>query len=201
MRLRTRVRALVGAGLAAAVVAAVAPAEPAGAQALPVDLTGSATSHIAALINADVEFRASFSGQANLATGEITGDIQSEPGTLTFNALGILPATNTLDVRFEPLTGTVDVATLAVTVQATFDVEITSFKLFGFEGLDPAHDCVTTTPITTTLTGTLDPTTGITLSGTYAIPAFAGCGAWEPWINLFASGPGNTIEATLAPPA
>jgi hypothetical protein len=200
MRLRTRSRALVAGAVAALAFAVAGPVQPASAAPTPITLSGTATSHLGWLINADVSFPATFDGTADLATTDIEGTIDAEPGTVTFNALGLLPASTGIDLRFtEPVTGTVDLQTLEVEVTTTFEVHLTSFKLFGLEGLDPALDCRAETPITTTLTGPFSATTGIVLDGTYTIPKFVDCGFWNDWITLFASAAGQTIHVELAP--
>lgn len=200
MRLRTRSRALVAGVVAALAFAVAGPVQPASAAPTPISLSGTATSHLGWLINADVQFPATFDGGVDLATSEIEGTIDAEPGTVTFNALGLLPASTGIRLEFtEPITGTVDLQTLQVEVEATFEVHLTSFKLFGLEGLDPALDCRAETPITTTLTGPFNATTGIVLDGTYAIPQFVDCGLWGSWISLFASVAGQTIHVELAP--
>jgi hypothetical protein len=38
---------------------------------------------------------------------------------------------------------------------------------------------------------------GGTVSGTYTVPRFAGCGLITPVLNLTITGPGNTISLTL----
>jgi hypothetical protein len=198
MRLRTRSRALVAGVVAALAFAVAGPVQPASAAPTPISLSGTATSHLGWLINADVTFPATFDGSVDLATSQIEGEIEAEPGTVTFNALGLLPASTGIDLEFtEPVTGTVDLQTLEVEVTTTFEVHLNSFKLFGVEGLDPALDCRAETPITTTLTGPFDPAAGITLDGTYTIPKFVDCGFWNDWITLFASVAGQTIHVEL----
>jgi hypothetical protein len=201
MRLRRRTRALVAVTVAAAAFAMAGPVQPASAAPAPISLSGTATSHLGWLINADVEFPATFDGTVDLATQAIEGEMTTGGGTLSFNALGLLPATTGVQLEFtEPVTGTVDLSTLAVEVSTTFEVHLTSFKLFGLEGLtDPSLDCRAEAPVTTTLTGTFNATTGIALDGTYAIGKFVDCGFWTDWITLFTSASGHTIHAELAP--
>lgn len=199
MRLRRRTRALVGGALAAVAFAVAGPVQPAAAAPTPITLSGDATSHLGWLINADVNFPATFDGSVDLATSAIEGEMTMGEGTISFNALGLLPATTTVQLDFtEPVTGTIDLATLQVTVEATFEIHLTSFKLFGLEGLDPTLDCRAAEPITATLTGPFDPAGGITLDGTYGIGAFVDCGFWNDWITLFTSAEGHTIHAELS---
>ena len=198
MTLRTRLRALLGVGVVALVAAVAAPAQPASAAPLPINMSGDVDSHLAALINADITFPATFVGDADLSTGAVQGTFDTEPGTLRFSALGLLPVETGVDLHFtEPVTGTVDVATLEVDVTATFEIELTSFSLLGIPMLDPNLTCRTVAPITAELSGTLDPATGIVMTGSYTIPAFQDCGFMNDWITMFTSGPGHTIETTL----
>jgi hypothetical protein len=200
MRFRSRARALAGAGIAALLIAVGGPAQPASAAPSPINLTGTTKSHLAALIQSDISFESTFDGNVDLATKAISGDFSTGPGTLKFNALGLLPVETGVQLHFtEPVTGTVDLATLKVDVEATFEIELTSFTLLGIPFLDPAQTCETVSEVTAPLTGTFSPTTGIVLTGTYTIPAFQNCGFLNDWITLFTAGPNHTIESTLTP--
>jgi hypothetical protein len=76
---------------------------------------------------------------------------------------------------------------------------ITKFNLLGLDVLDPNAECRTIEPITTSLSGQLDPSLGAaSLSGTYAIGNFAGCGWLESFVNLFTVGTNNSLTADLA---
>jgi len=198
MSIGTRVRTGLAAGMAVLVLGLAATAQPASAAELPINLEGTVDSHLAALINSDISFAATFDGAADVTAGTISGTFDTEPGQLQFNALGILPVTSETDLHFTgPVTGTVDLATLQVNVTATFTIELTTFYLLGLSFLDPALTCETVSPITAELTGTYDPATGIVMSGDYTIPAFQNCGGFNDFITLFTSGSGHTIEATL----
>jgi hypothetical protein len=198
MSIGKRVRATLAGAVAVLVIGVAGMAQPASAADLPINLAGEVDSHLAALINSDVTFPATFNGGADLTAGTISGTFATEPGTLTFNALGLLPATAVTDLHFTgPVTGTVDLATLEVNVTATFTIELTSFSLLGIPVLDPALTCGTVSPITAELSGVFDPATGIVMEGTYTIPPFQNCGGFNDLITLFTSGPGHTIEATL----
>jgi hypothetical protein len=187
-----------GAVVAAVLFTVGVTAQPASTAELPINLAGDVDSHLAGLINSDVTFAAEFNGAADVTAGTISGTFDTEPGTLTFNALGILPVTSETDLHFTgPVTGTVDLATLQVDVTATFTIELTSFNILGIPFLDPALTCETVSPITAELSGQYDPSTGIVMSGTYTIPAFQNCGGFNDFITLFTSGSGHTIEATL----
>jgi hypothetical protein len=198
MHIGKRVCAALAAAVAVVLISVAGTAQPASAVELPINLAGEVDSHLAALVNSDITFGATFNGAADVTAGTISGTFATEPGTLTFNALGILPVTSETELHFTgPVTGTVDLATLQVEVSATFTIELTSFNIFGIPFLDPALTCETVAPITATLSGTFDPATGIVMNGTYAIPAFQNCGGFNDFITLFTSGPNHTIEATL----
>jgi len=59
--------------------------------------------------------------------------------------------------------------------------------------------CETVTPVTITVTSQpgFSVVNGGTVTGTYTIPQFAGCGLLTPIINLSIPGSGNTISLTL----
>jgi hypothetical protein len=198
MSIGKRMRTALAAGLAVLVIGVGGTAQPASAVELPINLAGEVDSHLAALVNSDITFPATFNGAADVTAGTIAGTFDTEPGTLSFNALGILPATAETDLHFTgPVTGTVDLATFEVEVSATFTIELKSFNLLGIPFLDPALTCETVSPTTAELSGTYDPATGIVLNGDYTIPAFQNCGGFNDLITLFTSGSGHTIEATL----
>jgi len=199
MNIGKRVRVALAATVGVLVVATALTAQPASAADLPINLSGQVKSHIDAAVDSDVVFAATFNGGADVAAGTISGDFAAEPSTLEFKALGLIPVKAGTKLNFtQPVSGTVDLATLRVDVTATFNIELTSFKAVGLPLLDPFRTCRTTTPISANLTGTFDPVAGIVLTGTYTIPAFKDCGLATPFITLFTSGPGNTIDATLA---
>jgi hypothetical protein len=197
MRLGKRARALLGA-CAAALAVGVVGAQPASATPLP-PMSGPVESHLAALINSDITFDGTFQGDVDLATSRVTGTFATSPGELSFSALGIIPVTTGVELEFtEPVTGTVDLTDLTVDVTATFNIRLTSMTFFGIPVLDAAQTCQTVSTVSTNLTGTFDPATGIVMTGEYAIPNFEGCGFFQDWINLFTVGSGNTINTNLA---
>jgi hypothetical protein len=192
------VRAFLAVGVALLVVGVAGPGSPADAATLPINLTGHADSHIAGLVQSDISFPSTFSGAVDVTASTLSGTLTTQQATLSFNALGLLPVTSTVKLRFNgPVTGTVDLATLAVDVTANFTIELTSFTLLGIPTLDPTLTCETATATSARLTGTFDPATGIVMDGTYSIPAFHNCGGFNDFITLFTSGSGNTIKATL----
>jgi hypothetical protein len=200
MNIGTRARSALVAMVAVLAVGVIGAAQPASAAGLPINLRGQVDSHIGGLVNSDVTFASTFNGEADVEAGTLTGTFAAEPGVLAFNAFGLLPVKAGTELRFtEPVSGTIDLATLQVQVTSTFEIELTSFSLAGLPLLDPALTCRTATPITAELSGTFDPATGIVLEGDYAIPAFTGCGGLNDLLlSLFTSGPDNSIEATLA---
>jgi hypothetical protein len=182
----------------AAPAVSTAPAAPTQAP-IVIDWAANVESQVGALINAPVAFpEGRFTGQADLAAGSVEGDFELPAGRLEFWALGLLPMS--VEVTVEPtgpVSGTLD-SSLALDVQMGFDIVLTNMTLVGLPVLDPAQECRTTAPIEADLTGQVNPTlTGATLTGTYAIPALAGCGWMEGLINMFTVGSNNTLEATI----
>ena len=198
MRLRRRTRALVGSALAAVAFAVAGPVQPASAAPSPISLSGDATSHLGWLINADVQFPATFDGSVDLATSAIEGEMTMGEGTVTFNALGLPARHHDRAARVHRAgdrhdrpghasgPGRGDLRDPPHLVQAVRD-----------RGPRPRARLPGRAPVTATLTGPFDPTTGITLDGTYGIGNFVDCGFWNDWITLFTSAEGHTIHAEL----
>jgi hypothetical protein len=203
MRVKRLARLAAAGALAATMLGLVAPAAPASAAPLPIDWTANVKSQVGGLVGQTAQFgEGSFVGSLEASTGELTGEFELPPATIEFNALGLIPVKTTFEVRpTGPVTGTVDLNTLQVTATETFNIVFTDFTLFGIPGLDPALTCMTSTPITVSLSGNVDIATGATLSGTWAFPAMKDCGFWNDFITLFVSSPNNTIEGTFAPRA
>ena len=201
MRLRTPARVLAATTVAALTACLVGAAPPASAAPIVLDWTADVDSQVGGLINQTLTFpQGSFAGEVDLGTGALEGDIDLPPGELAFNAFFLIPVTTEIEVVPEgPVTGTVDVTDLSVTADLTFDIRITDFTILGIPALDPATECRTIDPITTNLTGDLDPSLGAaSLTGTYAIGNLSGCGFWESFVNLFTVGTNNSLTADLA---
>jgi hypothetical protein len=187
--------------LAAMTLGVAGTAPPASAAPITLDWTADIDSTIGGLINKTVEFpEGSFAGQVDLSTGAMTGDIELPTATLNFNAFGLIPVQTDIKVVPEgPVTGTVDIATMQVTATMSFDIVIPRFRLIGVGVLNPDAECRTVDPVQATLSGTLDSSLGAaSLTGTYAIGNFQGCGFFGSFINLFTVNPDNTLTANLA---
>ena len=203
-RARRRVAAVAAALTAATALSVVGAAQPASAAPLPIDWEADVTATVGGLVNQSATMNdGRFVGEVELETGTLSGDMTLPAATLEFNALGLLPVSTTFEVNtVEAVSGTVDLATMAIDASYTFDIEFTSMSLMWvLPMLDPALTCMTSTPITVDLTGTLDPAAGATLTGQWAFPEMKDCGGWMGLINGFIVGPNNTIEATITPPA
>jgi hypothetical protein len=203
MRFPKVARLAAASALATVTLGLAGPLQAASAAPLPLDWTADVDSTVAGLVNTTVEFpQGSFVGNVDLDAGTLQGDIDLPAGTMEFNALGLIPTL--VEVQVVPLgdvTGTVDLSTLDVTADLQFDIVLTDFQLAGIPMLDAAQECRTVSPIDVSLTGELDPSLlSETMSGTYTIPQFAGCGFFEAFINLFTAGPNNTISGTFAQP-
>lgn len=198
---RRLTRAVAATGLAATATGLAGTAQPASAAPIVLDWTAEVDSQIGGLINQTLEFpEGTFSGEVDLGSGGLEGDIELPAGTLTFNAFFLIPVTTEIEVVPEgPVTGSLDLTDLSVTADLSFDIVITRFNLLGLDVLDPDAECRTIDPITTSLSGQLDPSLGAaSLSGTYAIGNLAGCGWLESFVNLFTVGTNNSLTADLA---
>ncbi len=201
MRLRRPARAVAATLLAVTGIGLVGPAPPASAAPIELDWTADVDSQVGGLINQTVAFpQGTFRGEVDLGTGALEGDIDLPAGTLTFNAFFLIPVTVEIKVVPEgPVTGAIDLTDLSVTADLSFDIVVTNFTLFGIPVLDAATECRTIEPTTAGLAGELDPSLGAaTLTGGYAIGNFAGCGAFEGFVNLFTVGANNSLTADLA---
>jgi hypothetical protein len=187
-------------GLGTAQISSAAPAAP-----TPIDgWEADVVTHVGGLINTDVTVPpGSFTGSADFTAKTLSGNLTLPAATFSFNGLGILPLTTEFNVDATgPTTGTVDLAAGTVTARHTFDIRLSQLNLFWLLPLlDPATTCKTVQPITVDLTGTVDASLNVHLTGNYAIPAFQGCGLFNDLVTLFTSGPTNSLDVTIAPPA
>ncbi|HEU5471410.1 MAG TPA: fibronectin type III domain-containing protein [Actinophytocola sp.] len=167
---------------------------------LPVNfaLTGSSTIRAA---NGTIQVSGSVAALLNLATGNFSADLQLNPTTGRFTVLGFLPATAKIQfVQAERTTGTFAAGVLSATARTT--IKLPQVKIFGFP-IAGGPTCQTRTPAEIPLRSgpNFDPIAGGSVSGTYTIPALQGCGVLNDLVSMLTTGPGNTIQATLAPPA
>ena len=135
----------------------------------------------------------------DLNTGALTAKLNLPPATGSFKELGIVPVTATVALlQNGPTTGNIDLNTGAVTTTSNVTLQITSLSVAGLP-VPVGSSCESSTPASITLTSQpgFSIIKGGTVSGTYTIPPFAGCGLVTPVLNLTIAGPGNTISLTL----
>ena len=101
-----------------------APAASAADVILPIQWNINATTHIKS-INMDVVVpQGTFTGQVNLTTGDLTGNIALPPATKDIKLFGLKLASATFAMApAGPITGKVDLATMAVTVNAVVQLQ------------------------------------------------------------------------------
>lgn len=137
----------------------------------------------------------------------ISGSVSLPPATGSFNVIGFVPVTAT--VNFIPVgqtTGSISgvVTQGVVSAKSEFILQLTSLVVAGVP-VPPGPVCATIVPATISLSSGTDinAVLGGTLTGTYTIPDFANCGLFgveTPIINALIPGPGNTISLTLGTP-
>lgn len=135
----------------------------------------------------------------DLNTGALTAKLNLPPATGSFKELGIVPVTATVALlQNGPTTGNIDLNTGAVTTTSNVTLQITSLSVAGLP-VPVGSSCESSTPASIMLTSQpgFSIIKGGTVSGTYTIPPFAGCGLVTPVLNLTIAGPGNTISLTL----
>ena len=137
----------------------------------------------------------------------ITGaDLTLPPVRADFLAFfGLIPAQAVISLRPVdqsrgnriPLTGTFSPNGSTATVQATVHLDDLSILGFSLQGLF-GPTCSTSAPVTVQLSANGDPQMGSPLTGTFAIPAFAGCGFADGAVTGLLSLPSNTISLTAS---
>lgn len=181
-----------------------APAASAADVILPIQWNINATTHIKS-INMDVVVpQGTFTGQVNLTTGDLTGNIALPAATKDIKLFGLKLASATFAMApAGPITGKVNLATMEVTVNASFNFKISKASLAIAPWLSLVSPrCTGVTPVTVAMAGKIDLSGAPqTFSSTYTIPKFKDCGFLvTPLLNLIIPGPGNTFSATFAPP-
>jgi hypothetical protein len=171
---------------------------------LPITWNINATTHIKS-VNMDVVVpQGTFTGEINLTTGDLTGNIALPPAVQEIKFFGIKLASATFAMSpAAPITGKVNLATFEVTVNASYNFKITKATLALLPRLnliDPR--CTGVTPVTVSMAGKVDLSGAPqAFSSEYTIPKFKNCGLLvTPLLNLIIPGPGNTFSATFAPP-
>jgi hypothetical protein len=137
--------------------------------------------------------------RVNLSNGNVVASLNLPPATGSFKEFGLIPVTATVAfIQNGPTTGKVDLSTGAVTTSSSITLQITSLSVGGLP-VPVGSSCESATPASVALASQpgFSIVNGGTVSGTYTVPPFAGCGLITPVLNLTITGPGNTISLTL----
>jgi hypothetical protein len=187
------------AGLLALATIAATPAAASAATVLKVRYPVNGSTFLKAA-NATVPLGpGALRSRVNLTTGTVTASLNLPPATGSFKELGLIPVTATVAfIQNGPTTGTVDLNTGAVTTMSSLTLQITSLSVAGLP-VPVGPSCESATPASVALASQpgFSIVNGGTVSGTYTVPPFAGCGLITPVLNLTITGPGNTISLTL----
>jgi hypothetical protein len=187
------------AGLLALATIAATPAAASAATVLKVRYPVNGSTFLKAA-NATVPLGpGALRSRVNLTTGTVTASLNLPPATGSFKELGLIPVTATVAfIQNGPTTGTVDLNTGAITTMSSITLQITSLSVAGLP-VPVGPSCESATPASVALASQpgFSIVNGGTVSGTYTVPPFAGCGLITPVLNLTITGPGNTISLTL----
>jgi hypothetical protein len=137
--------------------------------------------------------------RVNLSNGNVIASLNLPPATGSFKEFGLIPVTATVAfIQNGPTTGKIDLNTGAVTTMSSITLQITSLSVGGLP-VPVGPSCESATPASVALASQpgFSIVNGGTVSGTYTVPPFAGCGLITPVLNLTITGPGNTISLTL----
>jgi hypothetical protein len=206
MRKHTRTASLVAFLALVMTSLGLVAAPPASAKdiIIPISWNVNASTHIKS-VNLDVTVpQGTFTGTIDLNTGVLNGSLSLPPASKTISLFGLPLATATFAMApAGPITGTVDFNNNTVSVNASFNFNITSATLSLLPKLNlVGNNCHGSSPVTVDMTGAINLSGPNTFSSTYTIPPFAGCGFLvTPLLNLIIPGPGNTFTASFAPPA
>jgi hypothetical protein len=187
------------AGLLALATIAATPAAASAATVLKVRYPVNGSTFLKAA-NATVTLGpGALRSRVNLSNGNVVASLNLPPATGSFTELGLIPVTATVAfIQNGPTTGKIDLNTGAVTTSSSITLQITSLSVAGLPvPVGPA--CQSATPASVALASQpgFSIVNGGTVSGTYTVPPFAGCGLITPVLNLTITGPGNTISLTL----
>ena len=168
---------------------------------IPVSWHVNASTHIKSL-NMDVVVPpGTFDGTIDINTGALQGTLSLPPATSTIKIFGLSLASATFAIQpTGPVTGHVDLATMKVTVNSSFNFLITKVTPSFLPRLNlVGNTCRGSKPVTVSMSGNVNLAGPSTFTSTYAIPSFTGCGLVTPLLNLIVPGAGNTFTATFAP--
>lgn len=198
---RTRLT-IIGSLVALTLAAATFTAAPSGAATtIPIHWKVNASTHIKSL-NMDVTIpEGTFDGEVDLATGNLTGSLNLPPASKTIKLFGLPIATTTFAMSQNgPITGHVDLATMTVTVNSSFNFAIKSATLPWLPWWNiVGNSCRGTQPIDVSMSGPVNLAGASSFTATYALPKLTGCGFATPLMNLIIPGGGNTFSATFGP--
>ena len=188
--------AVIGVGLAAALVPAAAHA----ATIIRFDYDASGSTYIAKTKSTIALGPTTLVTNLDVDTGDFTGHLPL-PGTTTeFKAVGFAPVKADVDfVEAAPVTGHINLAgdIASVSGTATYYVKLSNIKIFGFPTYTGAS-CRTKVPVSipvATEPGVgFDLIAGGRLKGTYSIGEFENCGQNTWLINQLVPGPDNTVD-------
>lgn len=200
-RRRSRIP-LLAASVTLALAAATFAATPSGAATtIPIHWKVNASTHIKSL-NMDVQIpEGTFDGQVDLATGALTGNLNLPAASKTIRLFGLPLATVTFAMSQNgPITGHVDLATMTVTVDSSFNFSIprATASIFPWWNI-VGNSCRGTQPIDVSMAGPVNLTGSQTFTADYTLPKLQDCGFSTPLLNLIVPGDGNTFTATFAP--
>ena len=169
-RVRTKV---LGALVASLVAVATLSAAPSGAATtIPIHWKVNASTHIKSL-NMTVQVpEGTFDGEVDLATGNLTGNLNLPAASKTIKVLGLPIATTTFAMSQNgPITGHVDLATMTVTVNSSFNFSIKSAALSFLPSVNiVGNSCRGTQPINVAMTGPVNLAGSSSFSTSYTLP-------------------------------
>jgi hypothetical protein len=157
-----------------------------------------------------------FQGGIDLATGALKGSIQIPNTTFTQSeaGIGLVTATAAME-QLKPVTGHVNIGTFKVSATSVFNIHILTMYPATPQlpklpialpipiALPPINlvgsSCMTSTPVTVTMSGKANLGGASKFSGTFTIPPFANCGLMTTVVNQEVPGPGNTFSAVATP--
>ncbi|UIJ34371.1 hypothetical protein [Allobranchiibius sp. GilTou73] len=160
----------------------------------------TATTYIKAM-NKSVTTTGTQTAQFDLTNRKLTAVLNLAPTSTDIKLAGLPLAKATIAIEnVGKATGTIDYQN-KVSVTQRVNLHITSLNPLGLPVNLVGNDCKTSTPVTLNLTGKV---TGLfdpfSLSGTFSIPKFAGCGLATPAVSALTSGDGNTVKVDYVVP-
>jgi hypothetical protein len=198
MRVRTA-SVLVAAMAATAVGVSASPAAAVAALSATYPING--VSHINST-DSDLPLGpGSLHATVDLDSGALTASVSLPPATGSFEELGVIPVTATVELtEAEPTTGSLDINTGAMQGTSHMNLRLTRLTIAGLPA-PVGSRCQTVRPAEIPLASQpgFSVLRGGEVSGTYTIPPFEHCLLNTGLINLTIPGPGNTLTLTLGP--